>query len=200
VTAQGGASFTTAELKLDVGCTNAVLIPDASFISSSVLGITDPKTGFYTYVNPNFDLSYCSVVSNTLKEIFIDSTSSSKAVVLQTGSNTVVDMDSSITTEVTVSFKVQSTFTGGFTWTCPTISISVLDCSTVMVTITSTLTTAQTMTIPVGSTIEGSKKYFTSFTCSDPVCCSGPNALVYDVSATNTLTTLGVTGIDPVGD
>ena len=136
VTAKGGASFTTSEFTLDVGCTNAVLTPDAGFISSSVLGLTDSKTGFYTYVNPNFDLSYCSVVSNTLTDIFIDSTSSPTAVVLQTGSNTVVDMDSSITTEVSVSFKVQSTFTGGFTWTCPTISISVLDCSTVTITST----------------------------------------------------------------
>ena len=47
VTAKGGASFTTSEFTLDVGCTNAVLTPDAGFISSSVLGLTDSKTGFY---------------------------------------------------------------------------------------------------------------------------------------------------------
>ena len=175
-----------------------MLTANSGLVTSIAIGITDSKVGFYTYLNPTFDLSYCSFVSNALTDRFIDATASATAVVLQSGSDTVMDMDSSITTQVTVTFKVETTFTGGFTWKSPLITVSVLDCSAI--TISPSITTPITKMIRVGSTAELSKQTFTSFACSIPICCVGINVLVYKVSPTSTLTTFGIAGVDDVGD
>ena len=61
-TAEGGATFTTADQTLDVGCTNAVITQADSFVTAPADLIYHASTlGAYTIVDPEINPSWCSV-------------------------------------------------------------------------------------------------------------------------------------------
>ena len=60
ITAKGGASFTTLEFTLDVGCTPTLVITEsASFVASISLNVGDSASAVYTYAPPDTSRIYC---------------------------------------------------------------------------------------------------------------------------------------------
>jgi hypothetical protein len=66
VTAQGGASFTSEEFTLDVGCSQASFTDEPGFVTSLDLHKDDPFVGVYSFSHPTIDPTYCSITSTAL--------------------------------------------------------------------------------------------------------------------------------------
>ena len=114
VTAKGGATFTTSEFTLDVGCTPSLgLAESASFVPLIVLSVGDSVSSVYTYIPPVATRSYCQPTSVTLQGVTLDSAPNPLAVAQSASClvNPCFDFDISSTASVsTFKFNIRTFF------------------------------------------------------------------------------------------
>jgi hypothetical protein len=62
--AEGGASFTTSQMSLDVGCLNAIITQDPNLVTSSDKNLGESATILSNFKNPTTNITYCVVETN----------------------------------------------------------------------------------------------------------------------------------------